>query len=210
MEGSETIRILIADDHALMREGLAAVIDRQPDMKVVAEAGSGEAALQAFRLHRPDLALIDVRMPRLDGIGTTVAILREFPGSRVVMLSTFDGDEDIHRALRAGARGYLLKGICREELVEAIRAVHSGQRRIPTAVAERLAERPPGTELTGREREVLAALVRGRTNKEIGAELFITEGTVKWHVNIILAKLGVTDRTQAAVAAVRRGIVHLE
>jgi len=204
------IRVMIADDHPLMREGLSAVIASQSDMAVVAEAESGDAAVEAFRRHRPDVALMDLRMPNLDGVAATAAILKEFPGSRVLVLSTFDGDEDIHRALRAGARGYLLKDIYREELVEAIRAVHAGQRRIPPAVAARLAERIPRSELTSRETDILSGLVQGKTNKQIGADLAITEGTVKWHVNIILGKLGVEDRTQAAIAALRRGIVRLD
>jgi DNA-binding NarL/FixJ family response regulator len=210
MSNDKSIRILIADDHFVVRMGLTAVIHTQPDMTVVAEATTGRQAVELFRAHRPDIALMDLRMPEMDGIEAITAIRQEFPESRFIVLTTYDGDEDIYRALQAGARAYLLKDMLRDGLVEAIRAVHAGQRRLPAEVANRLAERMNRTELTARELEVLRLIVLGRSNKEIAAELSIAEGTVKIHINNILSKLGVSDRTQAATFALQRGIVHLE
>ena len=209
MRDDKPIRVLIADDHFVVRMGLAAVIKTQPDMDVVAEATTGKQAVELFRQHRPDITLMDLRMPEMDGIEAITAIRQEFPESRFIVLTTYDGDEDIYRALQAGARAYLLKDMLRDGLVEAIRAVHAGQRRIPAEVANRLAERMNRTELTARELEVLRLIVLGRNNKEIAAELRIAEGTVKIHINNILSKLGVSDRTQAATFALQRGIVHL-
>src|SRR5215216_2820000 len=210
MSKDKPIRVLIADDHFVVRMGLTAVITTQPDMVVVAEAANGRQALEFFRHHRPDVTLMDLRMPEMDGLEAITAIRKEFPDSRFIVLTTYDGDEDIYRALQAGARSYLLKDMLQDGLVEAIRAVHAGQRRIPAEVAGRLAERMDRTELTSREMEVLRLIVEGKSNKEIAARLKIAEGTVKIHINNILSKLGVTDRTQAATFALQRGIIHLD
>lgn len=204
------IRILIADDHPVVREGLAALIERRADMTVAAEAGNGREAVDRFREHRPDVTLMDLRMPQLDGVEAIGVIRQEFPAARVIVLTTYDGDEDIYRGLRAGAMAYLLKDAPREELLEAIRAVDAGQKRIPPEVAVKLTERMSSPTLTARELEVLRLLAQGKSNGEIGAVLFITEGTVKAHVNNILNKLGANDRTQAVTMALRRGIVRLE
>lgn len=204
------IRILIADDHPIVREGLVALINRRPDMQVVAEVSDGRAAVQAFEEHRPDVTLLDLRMPEMGGVEAIETIRRQQPEARIIVLTTFDGDEDIYRAIQAGARAYLLKETPRQELLETIRAVHAGQRRIPAEVAARLAGRLLTPDLTPRELTVLQQLVAGKSNREIGLALGITEGTVKVHVNNILAKLDVSDRTQAVTEALRRGIVHLE
>jgi len=210
MGESDRIRIMIVDDHFVVRMGLAAIINMQPDMAVVAEASNGQQAIDLFRRHRPDVVLMDLRLPGMNGVEATQAITREFPNSRIIVLTTYDGDEDIYRALQAGARAYLLKEMPGEELLEAIRAVRAGQRRIPAAIAARLADRVSRSELTQREMEVLKLIVKGLSNKEIGAALSITEGTVKIHINNILSKLGVSDRTQAATFALQQGIVHLD
>lgn len=202
------IRILIAEDHEVVREGLAAILDQEQDMLVVAQAANGQEAVQAFSDKRPDIALLDLLMPGVNGVEATVAIRKNFPSARIIVLTTFDGNEDIYRALQAGARAYLLKDTSRKDLLETIRAVHSGQRRIPAEVAARLAERVPVFELTKRELDVLRLIVKGKSNKEIAAVLSITEGTVKYYVNIILSKMGVSDRTGAATSALKRGIVH--
>lgn len=210
MSKDNPIRILVVDDHFVVRMGLTAVIGTQPDMVVVAEAINGRQAVQSFRQHRPDITLMDLRMPETNGVEAIIEIRKEYPEARFIVLTTYDGDEDIYRALQAGARGYLLKDMLRDGLLEAIRAVHAGQRRIPSEVASRLAERMTRTELTSRELEVLGLIVKGRSNKEIAAELGVAEGTVKIHINNILSKLGVSDRTQAATFALHRGIVHLD
>jgi len=210
MSRDNPIRILIADDHLVVRMGLAALISTQPDMIVVAEAGGGKAAIDLFREHRPDVTLMDLRMPEVNGIEAITKIRSEFPDARFIVLSSFDGDEDIHRALQAGARAYLLKNALRDGVIDAIRAVHSGLRRIPESVANRLAERMDREELTARELDVLKLIVGGKSNKQIAAQLKVTEGTVKIHINNILSKLGVSGRTQAATFALQRGIVHLE
>ncbi len=204
----EPIRILVVDDHPVVCDGLRALLDRQADMRVVGEAGDAAEALTAFRRLRPDVTLLDLRLPDRSGVEVLRDITAEFPGARVVVLTTFDGDEDIYRALRAGARGYLLKDMFRGELIDAVRAVHAGLRRVPAAVAERLAERVPRSDLTPREHDVLELIVAGQSNREIGAVLGITQGTVKGYVNTLLTKLGVSDRTQAALAALRRGLVR--
>jgi len=203
-------RVLIVDDHPIVREGLTALIKRRPDMTVVAQAVSGRDAVAAYRMHRPDVMLIDLRMPEMDGVSAIEAIRKEFPSARLLVLTTYDGDEDIHRALRAGAMGYLLKDAPRGQLVEAIRAVAAGQTILPANVAARLAERTMTPEITAREREVLTLIASGKSNQEIGVALMITEGTVKVHVNNILTKMNVNDRTQAVILALKRGILHLE
>jgi two-component system NarL family response regulator len=202
-------RILLADDHAVVREGLAALLNRRPDLQVVGEAGDGDEAIELYRKLLPDLVLMDLRMPKRDGIEAIAAIRREWPAARVVVLSNSAGDEDIFRALAAGAKAYLLKDSSRNEILDAIRAVLAGRRWIPPVVAAKLAERMPNVELTPREHDVLAGIARGLSNKEIADTHGISEGTVKGHVNMLLAKLGVRDRTQAALAAIQRGIVHL-
>jgi two-component system NarL family response regulator len=206
---SNTIRVLVIDDQAVVRQGFVALINTVPDMTVVAEGTNGQQALELFRQHQPDITLMDLRMPVMGGVEAIAQIRREFPHARIIILTTFDGDEDIYRSLQAGAQGYLLKDMFFDELEDAIRKVHAGARRIPTVVAERLAERMSGSDLTGRELEVLEQIVKGRSNKEIAGALKISEATVKSHVNNILSKLGVTDRTQAATTALQRGIVHL-
>lgn len=206
----EIIRVLIADDHPIVREGLNAVINDQPDMEIVAEAPNGKEALRLALQKRPDVMLIDLRMPQLDGLETILTIYKEWPEARIVILTTYDGEEDIYRALQAGAQAYLLKGVPRVELLDTIRAVHAGRKRIPTDIAVKLAERISASELTERELEVLQLIVGGQSNKEIGKSLSITEGTVKAHVNKILGKMGVNDRTQAVTEGLRRGIVHLK
>jgi len=204
------IRVLVADDHFVVRMGLRAVIDPEPDLEVVAEASTGRQAVQLFRQHRPDVTLMDLRMPIMDGVEATRAIRAESPGARIIVLTTYDGDEDIYRALSAGARAYLLKGMQGEEILDAIRAIHAGLRRIPPSIAARLAEWTPRSELTARELEEQGLVVKGLSNRKIGDALSITEGTVKIHVNNILSKMGVADRTQAATTALRRGIIHMD
>src|SRR5581483_492544 len=208
-EMSEPIRLMVAADHHVVRQGLVALLKTVPDLQVVAEAVDGKDAISRFEEFKPDVTLMDLRMPKLGGVEAVTEIRRKYPAARIIVLTTFDGDEDIYRAIQAGAKGYLLKGMFGEELVDAIRAVHAGKARIPSAIAERLAERMGGPGLTSRELDVLKAIVAGRSNKEIGAELSISEATVKTHINSILGKLGVTDRTQAATTALQRGIVHL-
>jgi len=202
------MRILIADDHFVVRIGLAAVIDSQPDMTVVDQAENGQQAVDLFIRHKPDIVLIDLRMPVLSGLEATRRIRREFPNARIVVLTTFDGDEDIYRALEAGAGAYLLKHTLKDELIAAIRAVHQGKRYIPSGVAMRLAERPPLSDLTERELEVLRLMARGLPNSDIATTLSISVGTVKTHINRILSKMGVRDRTQAVTTAIQRGLVH--
>lgn len=210
MSARSPIRILIADDHFVVRMGLSTLINTQEDMTVVAEAANGKQAAEMFRAHRPDVTLMDLRMPEMNGVEAIVAIRAEDPDARIIVLTTYDGDEDIFRAFQAGARAYLLKDMHHDELLGALRAVHQGQRFIPPAIANRLAERIPRSELTSRELEVLKLIVKGMSNREIAATLFITEGTVKIHVNNLLGKLGVSDRTKAATTALKRGIVHLD
>ncbi|MBV9762042.1 MAG: response regulator transcription factor [Acidobacteriaceae bacterium] len=206
---SQSIRIMVADDHNIVRAGLVALLRTVPDFEVVAEAADGKEAIEGFRRHHPDITLMDLRMPLISGVEAVTEIRRTSPGARIIVLTTFDGDEDIYRAIQAGAKAYLLKGMFGEELIEAILAVHAGKSRIPAPIAERLADRMAGPGLTGRELEVLRSIVAGRSNKEIGKALSISEATVKTHINNILSKLGVSDRTQAATTALQRGIVHL-
>ena len=207
---SGQIKLLVVEDHHIVRQGLVALLNTVPDMEVVAEASDGEAGIELFRKHQPDVTLMDLRLPAMGGAEAVAKIRAEFPAARIIVLTTFDGDEDIYRALQAGARGYLLKGMLGEELLDAIRVVHAGKSRIPPVVAERLASRMVGSELTGRELAVLELIVAGQSNKEIGVSLAISEATVKTHINNILGKLGVADRTQATTTAIQRGIVHLK
>jgi DNA-binding NarL/FixJ family response regulator len=209
MSEPATIRVILVDDHPVVRFGLAAIIGLQPDMVVVAEAGSGEEACAICDKRAADVALMDLRLPGLSGVEAIRTIRKSHPKLRFIVLTTYDGDEDIHKALEAGAQAYLLKGMSHNELVNAIRAVHSGLKYIPASVSKSLAERPPHSELSAREMEVLELIVKGHSNREIGEALGISEATVKWHVNIILSRLNVSDRTQATVAALQRGIVHL-
>ena len=209
MNKTKQIRCLVVEDHAIVRAGLVAIINAQPDLEVVAEVANGSDAIEMFRLHRPDLTLMDLRMPVLDGIEAITALRREAPASRFVALTTYEGDEDINRALTAGAQGYVLKGMTGGELLEAVRRVAGGYRYIPPKVEERLAGRVFTTQLTQRESEVLQLIVKGMSNREIAERLSVTEGTVKSFVNSILGKLGVRDRTQAVTTALQRGLAHL-
>jgi two-component system NarL family response regulator len=207
----ERIRIVVADDHAVVRMGLVALINSEPDLRVVGEAEDGREALELFHRLHPDVLLVDVRMPGMDGVAATRAVCQESPSARVIILSSYDGDEEIYRALEAGARGYLLKkDTLGEDMLKAIRTVHGGHHFIPPAVAAILAERMHRSELTPRELEVLKAIAEGMSNKRIAGRLDISEGTVKIHVTNILSKLGVSDRTEAATSAIRRGILRLE
>ena len=203
------IRIMIVDDQAIVRQGFVALINTVADMDVIAEGINGQQAIDLYPQHKPDITLIDLRMPVVGGVEAIATIRDKFPDARLIVLTTYDGDEDIYRSLQAGARGYLLKDVFFEELETAIRTVHAGGRHIPAAIAMRLAERMASSDLTSREMEVLELIVRGQSNKEIGASLKISEATVKSHVNNILSKLGVTDRTQAVTTALQRGLVHL-
>jgi len=203
------IRILLVDDHQVVRIGLRSLIELQPDMTVVAEAAGGQEAVHAFARHHPDLTLMDLRMPGMSGIEATLAIRRAYPAARVLVLTTYDTDEDIYRALEAGAAGYLLKNTDGHTLLETIRAVHAGTYQLPAHISRRLAQRRAAPELSPRELEVLRLIVQGLSNKEIGAVLGLAENTVKNHVKMILDKLEVADRTQAATTAIRRGLVRL-
>jgi two-component system, NarL family, response regulator len=209
MNSVTPIRILIADDHPVVREGLAAMIKRRTDMTVVAEASHGQDAVALFHQHQPDVVLMDLRMPEMDGVEAIVTIREQTPEARVIVLTTYDTDEDIYRALRAGAKAYLLKDTPREELLDTIRAVSAGRTRVPSDVAAKLVERVSSETLTAREVDVLRLIVAGNSNREIATLLYISEGTVKTHVNHILMKLGVSDRTQAVTTALRRGLVSL-
>ena len=206
----DAIRVLVVEDHNVVRQGLVALLNLVEDIQVVGEAADGEEAVVQFRSHHPDVTLIDLRLPKLSGVEVIQRVRSETPQARFVVLTTYDGDEDIYRALKGGAKAYLLKGMTTEELITTIRAVHSGRSHIPAAIAERLAERMGTEDLTPREFQVLEQIVAGKSNKEIATELAITEATVKTHINTLLGKLGVEDRTQAATAAIRRGIVTFE
>lgn len=205
----DRIRILVVDDHPIMRFGIASIINATPDLIAVAQAGSGEEAIDLYEEHLPDITLMDLQLPGMSGVDAIRTILTRHPDARFVVLTTYEGDEDIHQALEAGARSYIIKGMPHEALVSALRRVHSGGRFLPPPVSRVLSSRTPNSDLTAREREVLKLIVRGRNNKDIASELGITEATVKCHVGVILSRLNVTDRTQAAIAALQRGLVHL-
>ena len=203
------IRILAVDDHPLLRQGIAALVNGESDMKLVAEAFDGQEAIDKFRLHRPDVTLMDLQMPAVNGIEAIIGIRSEFPNARIIVLTTYTGDVQMLRALKAGARGYVLKGHVRRELLDTIRAVHAGQKRIPPEVAAELAEHATDEALSSREIAVLRLIAAGNANKEIAAQLSIAEDTVKSHVTNILAKLGANDRTHAVTLALKRGIIEL-
>jgi DNA-binding NarL/FixJ family response regulator len=206
---SGPIRILTVDDHALLREGIAALVNAESDMKLVAEASNGQEAIEKFRLHRPDVTLMDLQMPALNGIEAIISIRADFPNARVIVLTTYTGDVQVLRALKAGAGAYLLKGHVHRELLGTIRAVHAGQKRIPPEVAAELANHAGDDYLTSREIDVLRLIATGNANKEIAGRLSIAEETVKSHVTNILAKLGANDRTHAVTIGLKRGIIEL-
>ena len=203
------IKVLSVDDHPLLREGIAALVNAESDMKLTAEATNGQEAIETFRLHRPDITLMDLQMPALNGIDAIIGIRSEFPNARIIVLTTYAGDVQVLRALKAGARGFILKGHVRRELLDTIRAVHAGQKRIPPEVAAQLAEHCAEDDLSPREVGVLRLIAAGNANKEIAAQLAISEETVKSHVTNILAKLGANDRTHAVTLALRRGLIEL-
>jgi DNA-binding NarL/FixJ family response regulator len=203
------IRVFSVDDHPLLQEGLAAIINNQPDMVLVAQASTAQEGIQQFRKYRPDVTLMDLRLPDKSGIDAMIAVRAEFPEARIIMLTTFEGDVEIHRALEAGARGYMLKSMPPKDLVEVIRQVHAGKKRIPPQLAARLAEHLSDEDLTAREIEVLSQIAGGNRNRDIAEKLFITEETVKVHIKHIMEKLGASDRTQAVAIGLRRGIIEL-
>jgi DNA-binding NarL/FixJ family response regulator len=205
----DQIRILIVDDHPLLREGVVSLVEKQADMLVVAEASNGKEALQLFQQHIPDITLMDLRLPGMDGIDAMTTILAGFPDAKIIVLTTFSGDAQILRALKAGARGYLLKDTLRKELLEAIRTVQAGRKRIPSEIAAQIAEHASDTTLTRRETEVLQLIASGNPNKLVADKLSVTEDTIKMHVKSILSKLGANDRTHAVTIAIKRGIMEL-
>ena len=209
MSEEQRIRVFSVDDHPLLRQGIAAIINNQADMVLVAQAATGSEAIQGFREHQPDVTLMDLRLPDMSGIDALIAIRTEFPDARIIMLTTFEGDVEIGRALAAGARGYILKSMPPKELVEVIRQVKAGRKQIPTEVAAQLAVHLGEEELTPREIDVLGHLAGGNRNRDIADQLFISEETVKVHIKHIMEKLGASDRTQAVAIAVRRGIIEL-
>jgi len=210
MKAKDQIKLLVADDHPTFRMGLVALVESQPDMTVVAEAGDGRSAIDLFRQKKPDVVLMDLRMPGLGGVETILALLQEFPAAKIIVVTTYDLDEDIYRAIQAGAKSYLLKDMPRDQLIATIREVSLGRHRLPPGVLSRLDERARREDLTDREMQVLQLIVKGRSNKEISSALFISEDTVKFHLKALFMKLGVQDRTEAAINAIRHGIVHLE
>jgi DNA-binding NarL/FixJ family response regulator len=210
LEKAAEITVMLVDDHPAFRKGMAALIESEPNLRVVAETGDGCQALDVYRQSRPDVVLMDLRLPGMGGVEAIIAIRREFPDARVIVLTTFDMDEDIFRAIQSGAKSYLLKDTPVDELAVMIRAVHAGKEVLPNKVAERLAARRQRPDLSQRELEVLQLLTKGRSNKEMAASLFVTEDTIKAHLKSLFSKLKVKDRTEAAISAIRQGIVHLE
>ena len=208
MTGVRQIRVLTVDDHPLMRRGIAGEINEQPDMQVVAEAADGKEAVLVFRAHRPDITLMDLRMPNASGLEAMIEIRKEFPDARFIVLSTVAGDIQVVRAFQAGAKGYLLKNLLRTELIDTIRAVHAGRKKVPPEVAQLLADHFTEDDLTGREVQILQGVARGKSNKIVADHLNISENTVKNHVKSILSKLGANDRTHAVVIALQRGIIE--
>jgi len=208
-ESANPIRILLADDHPLLRDGVAGLMADQPDMELVGEASNGREAIDQFRKHRPDIILLDLQMPEINGIDAILAIRAESRDARIIVLTTYTGDVQILRALKAGAQAYLLKSTLRRELLDTIRAVHKGQRRIPPEVAAKIAEHAADDPLTSREIEVLRLIAAGKANKLVASDLAITEETVKGHVKSILSKLGASDRTHAVTIALKRGIIEI-
>jgi len=206
----EEIRVMLVDDHPAFRKGLAALIASEPGLRVTAETGDGREAVGLYRQKRPDIVLMDLRLPGMGGVEATLAIRKEFPDARIIVLTTFETDEDIYRAIQSGAKSFLLKDTPDDELSRTIRAVYAGEQPLPPKVAERLAQRQQRADLSQREMEVLQLLIKGRSNKEIGSALFISEDTVKAHLKTLFAKLQVQDRTEAAISAIQHGIVHLE
>jgi two-component system, NarL family, response regulator len=206
---SNKIRVLIVDDHEIVSRGLAVLLECNPDITVVGQASNGKEAIALFRQHQPDVTLMDLRMPEMDGVKAIATLCSEFPDPRIIVLTTHDGDEDIYRGLRAGAKGYLLKGSKPDELLSAIYTVHGGKQHIPSEVAAKLLERMSNPELSDRELEVLRHMANGMNNQEIGTALNVTESTIKFHINRILSKLGVSDRTQAVLVALKRGLADL-
>jgi DNA-binding NarL/FixJ family response regulator len=210
MSQETPIKVLCVDDHPLVRKGIASILANESDMRLVGEAGDGQEAVELFRLHRPDVTLMDMRMPGMDGIEATRVIRREFPEARIIALTSYDGDQDIYRALEAGVRGYMLKEMVHTDVLRAIRTVHSGKRLMPSEVAERLSEYFPQVALTPREVEVLTFVAHGMANKEIAERLGTASGTIKMHIQNILEKLEASDRTHAVTIAIQRGILHLD
>jgi two-component system, NarL family, response regulator len=209
MAEAAKITILIVDDHPIMRVGIAAIIDATPDMTAIAQAGSGEEAVELFDKHLPDITLMDLRLPGMSGVETIRTITARHRDAKFVVLTTYEGDEDIHQALQAGARSYIIKGMPHDALVSSLRRVQAGGRFLPSPVSRALNSRIPNSDLSAREREVLELIVKGKSNKEIAFQLGITESTVKCHVSVILMRLNVGDRTQAVVSALQRGLIHL-
>jgi DNA-binding NarL/FixJ family response regulator len=209
MHSNQPIRILLADDHPIVRDGLAAILDAETDMNVIGQASNGYEAVELFRLHQPDVAIVDLHMPQMSGVDAISAIRAEFPNACLIMFTVYDGDECIYQGLRAGAKSYLLKNTPSDEILEIIRTVATGEKHIPVQVGKKLAERMELPQLSDREREVLQLMSTGKTNKAISAAMGVTESTVKFHVNNILTKLGVSDRTHAVITALKRGIIKL-
>ena len=209
MKPEEKMKVMVVDDHPLLRVGITAIVNARSDMNVVAQAQTGEEAVALFPRCRPDVTLIDLKLPGMSGVATIKAIREVHPTARFIVVTTYEGDEDIHRALEAGAQGYVIKGMPYQVLVQALQRVHSGRRFLPPTVVDALASRMPDSELSAREQEVLGLLVAGKSNKEIALSLRITEATVKSHVSAILMRLNVNDRTQAVVTALQRGLIHL-
>lgn len=203
----DEIRVLVVDDHPLMRVGIAAIIDESSDMCTVGQAGNGTEAVRLFSELRPDIVVMDLKLPGLSGVEAIRSIRRKDPNACVIVLTTYEGDEDIHQALEAGARGYIIKGMSHEVLIEGLRRVRQGRRFVPAPVAQILQSRVPDSNLSPREREVLELIVGGKSNKEISEELGISQATVKTHIRLIFGRMGVSDRTQAAVAALQRGLI---